>query len=312
MDVRSAEFTKYAANAMLATRISFMNELANLADRVGADIELVRQGIGSDPRIGYSFLYAGTGYGGSCFPKDVDALCRTALDHGLPLQVLDAVQRVNQAQKQVLLQKIRAQFGRRLTGRTFALWGLAFKPGTDDMREAPSRLVIGALLRGGARIRAHDPVAQEQAARALAVDLADRPELLRNISFVAKPMDAVRDADALVVLTEWKNYKSPNLRALKDAMRTPLVLDGRNLYEPHAMAAAGLTYLGIGRNNLALLRPEQRMRPEGLAAVEPAPLRDADEPVAVLAELAPHVAKVVKRLHADKTSGGDAVGPASA
>jgi UDPglucose 6-dehydrogenase len=265
MDVRSAEFTKYAANAMLATRISFMNELANLADRVGADIELVRQGIGSDPRIGYSFLYAGTGYGGSCFPKDVDALCRTAQENGLPLQVLGAVQRVNHAQKQVLLDKIWAQFGRKLAGRNFAIWGLAFKPGTDDMREAPSRLVIEALLRAGARVRAHDPVAQEQAARALAGDLQDAPELLRNITFVAKPMDAARDADALVVLTEWKNYKSPNLRALKDAMRTPLVLDGRNLYEPHAMAAAGLTYLGIGRNNLALLRPQERVQPEAAA-----------------------------------------------
>jgi UDPglucose 6-dehydrogenase len=268
---------------MLATRISFMNEMANLADRVGADIELVRQGIGSDPRIGYSFLYAGTGYGGSCFPKDVEALCRTAHDHGLPLQVLDAVRRVNHAQKQVLLQKIRAQFGQRLTGRTFALWGLAFKPGTDDVRDAPSRLVIGTLLRAGARIRAHDPVAQEQAARALAVDLADRPELLCNITFVAKPMDAVRDADALVVLTEWKNYKSPNLRALKEAMRTPLVLDGRNLYEPHAMAAAGITYLGIGRNNLAMLRPEQRVRPQVMTPLEaPAAASAANEPATLL------------------------------
>ncbi|MDB5900655.1 MAG: UDP-glucose 6-dehydrogenase, partial [Ramlibacter sp.] len=155
MDVRSAEFTKYAANAMLATRISFMNELANLADRVGADIELVRQGIGSDPRIGYSFLYAGTGYGGSCFPKDVDALCRTAQEYGLPLQVLDAVQRVNLSQKQVLLNKVFAHFGKRLAGRTFAIWGLAFKPGTDDMREAPSRSIIAALLRAGAQVRAH-------------------------------------------------------------------------------------------------------------------------------------------------------------
>jgi UDPglucose 6-dehydrogenase len=266
MDVRSAEFTKYAANAMLATRISFMNELANLADRVGADIELVRQGIGSDPRIGYSFLYAGTGYGGSCFPKDVDALCRTAQENGLPLQVLDAVQRVNHQQKQVLLDKIWAQFGRRLAGRNFAVWGLAFKPGTDDMREAPSRLVIEALLRAGAKVRAHDPVAQEQAARVLRQDLRDRPELLRNITFVGKPLDAVKDADALVLLTEWKNYKSPNLRAMREAMRTPLVLDGRNLYEPHAMAQAGFTYLGIGRNNLALLAPEQRVVPEDAVA----------------------------------------------
>ena len=259
MDVRSAEFTKYAANAMLATRISFMNELANLADRVGADIELVRQGIGSDPRIGYSFLYAGTGYGGSCFPKDVDALCRTAQENGLPLKVLDAVQRVNHEQKQVLLDKIWARFGRSLAGRNFAVWGLAFKPGTDDMREAPSRLLIAALLRAGARVRAHDPVAQEQAARALAGDLADAPELMRNVTFVGKPLDAVQEADALVVMTEWKTYKSPNLRAVREAMRTPLVLDGRNLYEPWVMTQAGFTYVGIGRNNVRQLPPEQRV-----------------------------------------------------
>ncbi len=305
MDVRSAEFTKYAANAMLATRISFMNELANLADRVGADIELVRQGIGSDPRIGYSFLYAGTGYGGSCFPKDVDALCRTAQEHGLPLQVLDAVQRVNHAQKHVLLNKIWAQFGRRLAGRTFAVWGLAFKPGTDDMREAPSRLVICALLRAGARIRAHDPVAQEQAARALAADMADHPELLRNITFVAKPMDAVQEADALVVLTEWKNYKSPNLRALKDAMRTPLVLDGRNLYEPHAMAAAGFTYLGIGRNNVALLPGEQRVQPEAIVVADAPVAAVEDEPIAVLAELASQAAVETQKLHGDAPAAVD-------
>jgi UDPglucose 6-dehydrogenase len=303
MDVRSAEFTKYAANAMLATRISFMNELANLADRVGADIELVRQGIGSDPRIGYSFLYAGTGYGGSCFPKDVDALCRTAQEHGLPLQVLDAVQRVNQAQKQVLLDKVWSHFGRRLDGRTFAVWGLAFKPGTDDMREAPSRFVIGALLRAGARVRAHDPVAQEQAARTLAADLEDHPELLRNITFVAKPMDAALDADALIVLTEWKNYKSPNLRALRDALRHPLVLDGRNIYEPHAMAAAGLTYLGIGRNDLALL-PAGHARPGEKIVVSQADpasgfgaANAADTaPVAVLAELEAQAADETRKV----------------
>jgi UDPglucose 6-dehydrogenase len=268
-----------------------MNELANLADRVGADIELVRQGIGSDPRIGYSFLYAGTGYGGSCFPKDVDALCRTAAENGHSLQVLDAVQRVNLAQKQVLLQKVWAYFGRSLAGRCFAVWGLAFKPGTDDMREAPSRCIIEALLRAGAQVRAHDPVAQEQAARALAGDLADHPELLRNITFVPKPMDAVQGADALIVLTEWKNYKSPNLRALRDALRSPLVLDGRNLYEPHAMAAAGLTYLGIGRNNLALLEPGQKAKPvEKIVvaeAVEAAPVEEVadEESLAVLSGL---------------------------
>jgi UDPglucose 6-dehydrogenase len=307
MDVRSAEFTKYAANAMLATRISFMNELANLADRVGADIELVRQGIGSDPRIGYSFLYAGTGYGGSCFPKDVDALCRTAQEHGLPLQVLDAVQRVNHQQKHVILDKIWAQFGRRLAGRNFAVWGLAFKPGTDDMREAPSRLGIEALLRAGATVRAHDPVAQEQAARALAHDLQDHPELLRNLTFVAKPLDAAREADALVVMTEWKAYKSPNLRALREAMRRPLVLDGRNLYEPHAMAQAGFTYRGIGRNNLALLPLEERVQPETIVVADAQP---ADEgPLEVLAELASQAAVETEKLHAVRPAGaGDAAG----
>jgi UDPglucose 6-dehydrogenase len=313
MDVRSAEFTKYAANAMLATRISFMNELANLADRVGADIELVRQGIGSDPRIGYSFLYAGTGYGGSCFPKDVDALCRTAQEHGLPLQVLDAVQRVNHGQKQVLLQKIWAQYGRDLAGRTFAVWGMAFKPGTDDMREAPSRLIVSALLRAGAKVRAHDPVAQEHAMRCLAQDLADSPELLANIDFVAKPMAAVQDADGLVILTEWKNYKSPNLRALREALRVPLVLDGRNLYDPYAMAKAGFTYLGIGRNNLNLLRPEDRLQPE--IAIDPLPA-DAiaagsgavhaaqEEPLAVLAGLATKAAAGTQKLHVQGEKAG--------
>jgi UDPglucose 6-dehydrogenase len=315
MDVRSAEFTKYAANAMLATRISFMNELANLADRVGADIELVRQGIGSDPRIGYSFLYAGTGYGGSCFPKDVDALSRTAQEYGQPLQVLDAVQRVNHQQKQVLLHKIWSQFGRRLAGRTFAIWGLAFKPGTDDMREAPSRSIIAALLRAGARVRAHDPVAQEQAARALAGDLKDQPQLLANITFVAKPMDAAAEADALVVLTEWKNYKSPNLRALREAMRSPLVLDGRNLYEPHAMAAAGITYLGIGRNNLALLAPEHRLQPQVLVVADAVRADDMaegsgavtaseEEPLAVFAELATQAAAETHKLHAEQPAEG--------
>lgn len=297
MDVRSAEFTKYAANAMLATRISFMNELANLADRVGVDIELVRQGMGSDPRIGYSFLYAGTGYGGSCFPKDVDALCRTAEGNGMPLQVLDAVQRVNHAQKQVLLDKLWSHFGRNLAGRTLAVWGLAFKPGTDDMREAPSRLIIGALLRAGATVRAHDPVAQEQAARSLASDMEGDPELLRNVTFFAKPMDAALGADALLVLTEWKNYKSPNLRALRDTLRQPLVLDGRNIYEPHAMAAAGLTYLGIGRNNLALLAADQRVtRVEKIAVPRSRPV---DESVEALAELAAQSAAGTRKLAGD-------------
>jgi len=248
MDVKSAEFTKYAANAMLATRISFMNELANLADQVGADIELVRQGIGSDPRIGYSFLYAGTGYGGSCFPKDVQALIRTGREHGQTLRMLEAVEAVNHDQKSVLVNKVFARFGRDLSGKTFALWGLAFKPNTDDMRDAPSRVVIGALLRAGARIVAHDPVAEHEAQRVVALDLADAPALLERIEFAAKPMQAVQGADALIIVTEWKAYRSPNLAALKAAMKTPVIIDGRNLFEPDFMAAAGFQYAGIGRN----------------------------------------------------------------
>jgi UDPglucose 6-dehydrogenase len=254
MDVKSAEFTKYAANAMLATRISFMNELANLADRVGADIESVRQGIGSDPRIGYSFLYAGTGYGGSCFPKDVQALAHTARSHGQTLRVLEAVEAVNEAQKSVIARRIFERFGSSLEGKVFGLWGLAFKPNTDDMREAPSRGVIAALLRAGARIRAHDPVAVEQARAALADDFRDMPALLERIDFVAQPMDAVKDVDALIVVTEWKAYRSPNLRLMKSAMREPLIFDGRNLYEPQTMHEAGFAYIGIGRGT----RPSSR------------------------------------------------------
>ena len=248
MDVRSAEFTKYAANAMLATRISFMNELANLADKVGADIELVRQGIGSDPRIGYSFLYAGTGYGGSCFPKDVQAMARTAREHGQTLRVLEAVEAVNHDQKHVIVNKIFARYGQDLSGRTFALWGLAFKPNTDDMRDAPSRVVIGALLRAGASLVAHDPVAMAETRRVLALDFADAPAHLARISYAAKPLDALPGADALVIMTEWKAYRSPNLTAMRAAMKTPVIFDGRNLYEPEFMAAAGFQYAGIGRN----------------------------------------------------------------
>jgi len=247
MDLRSAEFTKYAANAMLATRISFMNELANLADRVGADIELVRQGIGSDPRIGYNFLYAGTGYGGSCFPKDVQALTHTAQEQGQRLRVLEAVEAVNDEQKQVLLGKIFQRFGRDLTGRRLALWGLSFKPNTDDMREAPSRVLIGALLRAGARVVAHDPVAVTEARRVLALDFADAPQLLAGIHYASNPLQALEGADALVIVTEWKAYKSPQLDRLKALMKTPLIFDGRNLYEPWNMRAAGVEYVGIGR-----------------------------------------------------------------
>jgi UDPglucose 6-dehydrogenase len=247
MDVKSAEFTKYAANAMLATRISFMNELANLAEQVGADIELVRQGIGSDPRIGYSFLYAGTGYGGSCFPKDVHALIRAGREHGQILRMLEAVEAVNHDQKKILVQKVFARYGRDLTDKTFALWGLSFKPNTNDMRDAPSRVVISALLRAGARIQAHDPVAKDEARRIMALDLADAPALLEKLQFVNKPMEAVQDADALIIVTEWKAYCSPNWIALKTAMKTTVIFDGRNLYKPRVIKNEGIEYHGIGR-----------------------------------------------------------------
>ncbi|MEJ2767741.1 UDP-glucose dehydrogenase family protein [Mycetohabitans sp. B46] len=247
MDVRSAEFTKYAANAMLATRISFMNELANLADRVGADIEAVRRGIGSDPRIGYSFLYAGAGYGGSCFPKDVQALMRTAGEYGRTLRILEAVEAVNEAQKSVLVDKITARLGQDLSGRTVAVWGLAFKPNTDDMREAPSRTLITALLRRGATVRAYDPVAIQEARRVLALDLQDEPQAQARLSFASTQAEAVDGAHALVIMTEWTAFKSPDFNALKRALKAPLVFDGRNLYEPNAMAELGIEYHAIGR-----------------------------------------------------------------
>ncbi|HZF79500.1 MAG TPA: UDP-glucose/GDP-mannose dehydrogenase family protein, partial [Rubrivivax sp.] len=224
MDVRSAEFTKYAANAMLATRISFMNELALLAEKVGADIEMVRKGIGSDPRIGTHFLYAGTGYGGSCFPKDVRALVRTGADNGMELGVLQAVERANDRQKHVLVDKIVAEFGHDLSGRTFAVWGLAFKPNTDDMREAPSRVIVQELTRRGAQVRAYDPVAMQEAARVL--------EGTPRLQFVTSQTEALTGADALVVVTEWKEFRNPDFDAIKATLKQPLVFDGRNLYDP--------------------------------------------------------------------------------
>jgi UDPglucose 6-dehydrogenase len=246
MEVKAAELTKYAANAMLATRISFMNELANLAGQVGVDIEQVRKGIGSDPRIGYGFLYAGTGYGGSCFPKDVQALIRTAAASGNRLHVLEAVEAVNTAQKNVLVDKITTRFGGDLNGRTFGVWGLAFKPNTDDMREAPSRVILRALLERGASVVAHDPAAMPEARRVLAQDFAQRPALLDRIRYVAAPMDAAAGADALVIVTEWKAFKSPNFEALKAALKLPVIFDGRNLYEP-AIRQQGFEYHAIGR-----------------------------------------------------------------
>ncbi len=248
MDVRSAEFTKYAANAMLATRISFMNELANLADRVGVDIEAVRHGIGSDPRIGHSFLYAGAGYGGSCFPKDVQALERTARSHDQDLLILRAVEAVNDNQKQVLGNKVIASFGEDLTGRHFAVWGLAFKPNTDDMREAPARVLLRQLLSRGATVAAYDPVAMAEARRVLELDLdADQFSRLR---FGATPMDALLEADALIIVTEWKAFRSPDFDTVKARLKRPLVFDGRNLFEPEQMAEAGIEYHGIGRSVL--------------------------------------------------------------
>ena len=239
MDVRSAEFTKYAANAMLATRISFMNELALLAEKLGADIELVRRGIGSDPRIGYQFLYAGAGYGGSCFPKDVKALVRTAADLGLPLKVLTAVEAANERQKRVLVDKVVERFGEDLAGRRFAVWGLAFKPDTDDMREAPSLVVLDELTRRGATVLAYDPVSMPEAARVLG------PR--DDVRLVRRAEEALQGADALLVLTEWKEFRTPDFDAIKAALKQPVILDGRNLYEPRLMKTLGFSYSGIGR-----------------------------------------------------------------
>jgi UDPglucose 6-dehydrogenase len=239
MDVKSAELTKYAANAMLATRISFMNELAVLAEKLGADIEQVRHGIGSDPRIGYHFLYAGCGYGGSCFPKDVQALRRTGQENGIPLRVLDAVEEANDAQKQILVNKLTAKLGTDLKGKRFAMWGLAFKPNTDDMREAPSRSMLEALWAMGASVSAYDPAAMEETRRIY----GERADLL----LVDSPMDALKGADALLIVTEWKVFRSPNFDTMKSLLKSPLVFDGRNLYEPQAMRGMGFDYLPIGR-----------------------------------------------------------------
>ncbi|MDO8349845.1 MAG: UDP-glucose/GDP-mannose dehydrogenase family protein [Gallionella sp.] len=239
MDIRSAELTKYAANAMLATRISFMNELANLAERVGADIEHVRKGIGSDQRIGYSFLYAGCGYGGSCFPKDVRALQRTSAEYGLPSKVLEAVEQVNNAQKYVLLQKITRRFGTDLKGKHFALWGLAFKPGTDDMREASSRVIMEGLWALGASVTAFDPAAMKETQHIY----GERADL----RYAVNAKEALHEADALIIVTEWKAFKSPDFSIIKARLKQPVIFDGRNLFEPADMKTLGFEYYGIGR-----------------------------------------------------------------
>ena len=239
MDVRSAELTKYAANAMLATRISFMNELALLAEKMGADIEQVRQGIGSDVRIGTHFLYAGCGYGGSCFPKDVKALIKTAAGEGQHLKVLQAVEDANDAQKLVLVEKITRRFGQDLKGKHFALWGLAFKPNTDDMREATSRVVLAELFERGATVTAYDPVAMDEARRIFGDE--------SRLSYAATPNAALEGADALVIVTEWKEFRSPDFDRIKRTLKSPVIFDGRNLYSPELVRQTGLDYQSIGR-----------------------------------------------------------------
>ena len=237
MDIASAELTKYAANAMLATRISFMNEIANICARVGANIDSVRRGIGSDARIGMRFLFAGIGYGGSCFPKDVKAIVQTAADAGYDFRILKAVDQVNESQKRLLVELIRRRFGQDLRGRRFALWGLSFKPNTDDMREAPALAVVDGLLEAGAAVTAYDPEAMEEAKRH---HFGDR------ISYVDVPMEALKGADALVLVTEWNEFRRPDFEAMKDAMKTPIVFDGRNIYPRGTMEKLGFEYFGVG------------------------------------------------------------------
>jgi UDPglucose 6-dehydrogenase len=245
MDVRSAELTKYAANAMLATKISFMNELANIAERVGADIEKVRVGIGSDPRIGYSFIYPGTGYGGSCFPKDVKALIRSAAEVSYDAKVLNAVEAVNERQKSVLIGKLQRVYGADLRGKCFAVWGLAFKPNTDDMREAPALVIIRSLLAAGATVRAYDPVAMKEARHML----GNAP----GVTLCDAAYDAITGADALLIVTEWQEFRSPDFDRLKATLKQPRIFDGRNLYDPQLLARLGFDYYAIGRGTAAVV-----------------------------------------------------------
>jgi UDPglucose 6-dehydrogenase len=242
MDIRSSELTKYAANAMLATKISFMNELANIAERVGADIEKVRIGIGSDPRIGYSFIYPGTGYGGSCFPKDVQALIHSAHQAGHAPHILAAVELVNARQKEVLFRKMQRHFTAGLAGRTLAVWGLSFKPHTDDMREAPARTLIDLLLQTGARVQAYDPVAAPEAQRIYAG--------VAGFKLAKSAYEAAQGADALAIVTEWQEFRSPDFDRLRELLKAPVIFDGRNLYDPAMVSRFGLTYYAIGRGKL--------------------------------------------------------------
>ena len=237
MDVRSAEMTKYASNAMLATKISFMNEIATLCEKVGANVTLVRQGIGSDRRIGHQFLFPGTGYGGSCFPKDIKALIHTAGTYGTQLKILEAVEAVNENQKRVLLEKVKRYFGENLTGKVFGIWGLSFKPRTDDMREAPSIVIVNGLLEAGGQIQAYDPQAMGEAQRIF----GDRITLAKN------EYEALKNADALLIITEWNEFREPNFDLVRKMMKNPVIFDGRNIYESKKMGAMGFRYFSIGR-----------------------------------------------------------------
>lgn len=240
MDIPSAEMTKYAANAMLATKISFMNDIANLCERVGADVNMVRKGIGSDPRIGSKFIYPGVGYGGSCFPKDVQALIRTADAHGHNMRILKAVEAVNTDQKQIMVSKIQSHFGTSLQGKNIVLWGLSFKPKTDDMREAPSLVIIEALISSGVNITAYDPVAEHEAKKLLG----------NTIQFASDPLKALHQQDALVVVTEWPEFRSPDFKLMQHTMKQPVIFDGRNIYDAAEMRKLGFVYYGIGTSKL--------------------------------------------------------------
>ncbi len=240
MDIPSAELTKYAANSMLATKISFMNDIANLCELVGADIAMVRKGIGSDSRIGNKFIYAGIGYGGSCFPKDVKAIIKTAEDYNYSLRLLKAVEAINEDQKSVMYTKIKQHFGSNLAGKTFAIWGLSFKPNTDDMREAPSLVIINHLVKAGAKVKAYDPVAMEEAKRILG----------DKIEYGKDPYDVLIDADAMLMVTEWPEFRMPNLTVMEKLMKNKVIFDGRNIYDTEEMAEAGFTYYSIGRSDV--------------------------------------------------------------
>jgi len=236
MDIRSSELTKYAANAMLATRISFMNVMANLCERLGADINMVRKGIGTDPRIGPSFLFPGVGYGGSCFPKDINAIIRTGEEKGYDLTLLKEVERVNQRQKGILIDKVIARFGKALKGKTFAVWGLSFKPNTDDMRDAPSIVMINRLMKHGVKIKAYDPVAAGEA----------RKIFKNKIIYGKRDYDILKGADALIIITEWNEFREPDFERIKKLLKTPIIFDGRNIYNPSKLREAGFEYYGIG------------------------------------------------------------------